>query len=700
MEPEKIGQYKIEAELGRGGMATVYRGYDPRFEREVAVKVLPREMLHDPQFRVRFEREAKTIAQLEHPFIVPVYDVGEDDGQPYFVMRYMDGGSLSDRLKNGPLPIPDAAMVVDRMAAALDAAHAKGIIHRDLKPGNVLFDRQGEPYLSDFGIAKLTQSSTNVTGSGIIGTPTYMSPEQAQGEKIDGRSDIYTLGVILFEMLTGKRPYEADTPMGVVVKHITEPVPHILDANPNLPPATEAIIAKAMAKNRNQRFSTGKELAEAVNALARGETPDLSKTSLSTTRKWAAKTRVGEARVDVARPRSAFSLWLLAIPVVLVLAVVGGVLFVNGGLPFGLVAPTARSTQLQPPTAAADTPTLPPAENPTTAPVVEVSPAAPTDTPAAGPSLPVVGGADKIAFIRSNEVWVMNVDGSDLKQLTNDGAAKSNLQWLNDRNTLVYITGKCAGSVNLDPGRVDILACFNSADVFDGFRVSPDGKWVAISLSRELFVVPFDLEALKAARTRLDLLATIKDQGCLTYHDVSVKDVRWSADGKQLAFIFLGISGNRQADLIRVMDISRCSDADPLRLDEFPGSRFTPTNYSNTPLIPDFDWDGSQLFLLNSFVRNEGFGDLYSYNTNLHKAQQYDPVDGVCCYRDARWSPDGSYVAFAFQDIRQGSNGSIQLYYVPFGTLGTGASVQPLPMPFDFFTDPRGKPQFALRPAQ
>ena len=156
-----------------------------------------------PQFRTRFEREAKTIAMLEHPAIVPVYDFGEEQGQPYFVMRYMTGGSLTDRMKKGPMPIQDVVHLFDRLSPALDEAHSKGIIHRDLKPGNILFDQYGEPYVSDFGIAKIASTQTNVTGSAIMGTPAYMSPEQAQGEGIDGRSDIYGLGVILFELLTG-----------------------------------------------------------------------------------------------------------------------------------------------------------------------------------------------------------------------------------------------------------------------------------------------------------------------------------------------------------------------------------------------------------------------------------------------------------------------------------------------------------------
>jgi serine/threonine protein kinase len=270
MTPTKIGRYEIRAELGRGGMATVYRAYDPSFDREVAIKVLPRELLHDPQFHDRFKREIKTIASLEHPAIVPVYDVGEDDGVPYFVMRYMTGGSLSNWIAKGKFSLQDAARIIERLASALAYAHKNGIVHRDLKPDNILFDNIGDPFISDFGVAKFTEASTNLTGSGIIGTPAYMSPEQAQGEPVDNRSDIYGLGVIIFQMLSGKQPYNAATPMGVAVKHITEPVPEILKVNPSLPEATDAIIKTAMAKNKDNRFPTATALSQAMNKAAFG----------------------------------------------------------------------------------------------------------------------------------------------------------------------------------------------------------------------------------------------------------------------------------------------------------------------------------------------------------------------------------------------------------------------------------------------
>ena len=268
MIPTKIGRYEIKAELGRGGMATVYRAYDPSFDREVAIKVLPKEFLHDPNFDDRFRREIKIIAALEHPAIVPVHDVGEDDGVPYFVMRYMTGGSLTNQIERGKFSMQDAARIIERLASALAYAHKKGIIHRDLKPDNILFDSNGDPYISDFGVASFASNATDITGNTAIGTPAYMSPEQAQGDKVDNRSDIYGLGVIIFQMLSGQQPYKADTPLGVAVKHITDPVPEILKVNPSLPRETDTLIKTAMAKKKEERYPTTTELAKALLQIA------------------------------------------------------------------------------------------------------------------------------------------------------------------------------------------------------------------------------------------------------------------------------------------------------------------------------------------------------------------------------------------------------------------------------------------------
>lgn len=263
--PAKFGRYLLIGEVGRGGMATVYLARDPRFGREVAIKVLPHAMLHDPSFRARFDREARIIAALEHPAIVPVYDYGEEDGQPFFVMRYMPGGSLEARILRGPVPLHTTAQVLSRLAYALDEAHARGIIHRDLKPANILFDSHGEAYLSDFGIVKLKESTTTLTGGMILGTPAYMSPEQGKGQPVDLRTDVYSIGAILFQMLAGRLPYEAETPTGQIMCHISEPVPNVRALRPDLPEAVGLVIEKAMAKNRDDRYSTAGQLANAFS---------------------------------------------------------------------------------------------------------------------------------------------------------------------------------------------------------------------------------------------------------------------------------------------------------------------------------------------------------------------------------------------------------------------------------------------------
>lgn len=267
--PQKIGRYLVKSRLGQGGMASVYLGFDPHFEREVAIKVLPHELMPDPMFRTRFVREAKMIAALEHPVIVSVHDFGEQDNQPYLVMRLMSGGSLSERLEAGALPLPEIAQIVRRIGSALDEAHKRGIIHRDLKPGNILFDQYGHAYLSDFGIARATASSATLTGTGAVGTPGYMSPEQIAGKSVDGRSDIYALGVLTYEMLTGERPFDADTPAMVMVKQMTEPAPRLIDARPDLPLEYDALLKRTMARQPEKRPQTASEMADLLFAATR-----------------------------------------------------------------------------------------------------------------------------------------------------------------------------------------------------------------------------------------------------------------------------------------------------------------------------------------------------------------------------------------------------------------------------------------------
>jgi serine/threonine-protein kinase len=373
--PEKIGRYEIKGELGRGGMATVYRAYDPSFEREVAIKVLPRELLHDPQFRDRFRREIKTIASLEHPAIVPVYDVGEEDGVPFFVMRFMPGGSLTQWIEKGKFSLEDAARIIERLSSALAYAHKNGLIHRDLKPDNILFDNNGDPFISDFGVAKITDSSTNMTGSGIIGTPAYMSPEQAQGEKVDNRSDIYGLGVIIFQMLSGHQPYEATTPMGVAVKHITDPVPEILKDNPDLGPQADTIIKTAMAKDPSLRYQTATELAQALSEAAFGkkQSTRVGQTSAAT---------AGKATATAGSRRGL----IIGGAIALLAVLAAGAFFVAGGMSLLAPAPTATSIP------------------PTAAPVVPAASLEPTVEVTAGPAMAPLCAPGVVPLLTAPEI--------------------------------------------------------------------------------------------------------------------------------------------------------------------------------------------------------------------------------------------------------------------------------------------------------
>jgi Tol biopolymer transport system component len=294
----------------------------------------------------------------------------------------------------------------------------------------------------------------------------------------------------------------------------------------------------------------------------------------------------------------------------------------------------------------------------------------------------------------------MNVDGSDLQQLTDDGAQKTRLHWLPDGTALTYISGKCAWQLDYQTGRQDFLACFESARYLDEFIVSHDGSRAAISLNLELFVVPFDRDRLMDARSRSDLIAmsdceVLNPLTTNTGASVAVTQVRWSKDDTKLALKVLAPQNGIQVDLIRYTDISSCQYTN--KLDEFPASRFHIDGYDKTPYIQNFGFDGEFLFAMNSYTRNDGYGYLYIYNTDLHRADSKISPVGNCCYRDPQFSPDGRYIIFAYQPFVAGA--ATQLYYVPYAQLTTGADFEPIPLPEGIFANPKVKPMPVLRPA-
>ncbi|HSH05676.1 MAG TPA: bifunctional serine/threonine-protein kinase/formylglycine-generating enzyme family protein [Anaerolineae bacterium] len=273
---QTLGKTEIRDYLGQGGMADVYLGYQAHLKRRVAVKVMDRRLAHDPVFRQRFGREAQAMAALTHPHIVQVHDFEARDDMHYIVMQYLSGGTLRDRLaalqaKGQHYPLRKAIELVLAIGSALAYAHKRQMVHRDIKPSNILLNEEGEPILTDFGIAKMLTGTTYTQTGDMVGTPAYMSPEQGAGQSGDERSDIYSLGVLFFYLVTGHQPYEADTPLALIMKHVHQPLPDIKLLNPNLPEGITAVIHKMLVKNPKWRYQKADEVVAALRPLLTSE---------------------------------------------------------------------------------------------------------------------------------------------------------------------------------------------------------------------------------------------------------------------------------------------------------------------------------------------------------------------------------------------------------------------------------------------
>jgi eukaryotic-like serine/threonine-protein kinase len=274
------GRYRLDAQVGAGGMSTVYRAFDATLERRVAIKLMHRDIASDSDQLERFRREARAVAQLSHPHIVGVIDAGEDEGRPYIVFEYVEGETLKDRIRRmGRLPVDEAIAYAIEIARALSAAHARGIVHRDVKPQNVLVDEEGSAKVTDFGIAR-SIDDTGLTADGrVLGTTDYVSPEQALGHDVNGQSDIYSLGIVLFEMLTGDVPFHGENQVSVAMKHVREDLPDVQKRRPDVSAGLAAILDRMTTKDLKRRYSDALTLqADLEDALA----TELSRTGRST----------------------------------------------------------------------------------------------------------------------------------------------------------------------------------------------------------------------------------------------------------------------------------------------------------------------------------------------------------------------------------------------------------------------------------
>ncbi len=339
---ENVGPYRIIEQLGQGGMATVYKAYHAALDRYVALKVLHPAFNEDSSFIMRFQREARVVAKLEHPHIVPVYDYAEHEMRPYLVMKFIEGDTLKARLNRGPLTSAEITQVVDSIGAALAYAHKRGILHRDIKPSNVMIANDGVMYLADFGLARIAEAGESTMSSdSIMGTPQYISPEQAMGKKdLDDGTDIYSFGVMLYEMVVGQVPFSADTPFSVIHDHIYTPLPMPRAINPKVPESVERVLLKALAKDRADRYDSVNSLIKAFKAAwgeagipMQGTSITMKPQNLNATQRQApAFAPAGETAVAKqvpAKKRTSAWMYVSASIVLLLVCVVGVLAFRN-----------------------------------------------------------------------------------------------------------------------------------------------------------------------------------------------------------------------------------------------------------------------------------------------------------------------------------------------------------------------------------
>ncbi len=661
----KLGQYEVRTLLGKGGMSTVYLAYQPAMDRIVAIKVLPREFLHDDTFLTRFQQEVRTIARLEHLHILPVYDVGEDRGIPYFVMRYLPGGTLADRIGDSLPDMGTVARITQQVAGALDHAHSRGIIHRDLKPSNILLDSDGNAYLADFGIARVQQASIGLTGSRVIGTPPYVAPEMVRkGETVTHAADIYALGVIVYQMLTGELPFFDPDPMKTLMMHVMEPPPSICAFDPNFSSTLDAVVQRSLAKFPRERYASAGEFArDLTRAMSHSPSelasPEASANPAAVALAYApdqvyappapwphtvyqahppqSAAGAGSAyalAVDEAEEPERFRFGGCLIIVGVIAALMAGVvltaLVLTDGHPLTLLAiftpmpratttPTVTST----PAPAASTEELTP------------SPSSNLETPA--PGLPPASGGGRLAFASNRdgdyEIYVINLDGTGLLQLTANTAYDFDPAWSPDGAQIVFASSTDGDAeikiMNADGSGVHPITDNGVRDADPAW--SPDGQWIAFSSERdgdfEIFIMRPDGSDVRQ----------------LTFNTVDDFNPTWSPDGARIAY-YVKVPEQDDSAEIYIVGVEG-------------GAVARVTDNTVPDLWPDWSPDGMRL----AFTSAQGLptGQRAIMAVNLHTGETASLTSGVARDDDVAWSPDGTRIAF---DSDRDSSGIFNLY--------------------------------------
>lgn len=629
---KSLGRYHILEELGEGGMAVVYKALDTSLERYVAVKLILPYQEQSEQFLARFRREARALAKLSHPNILKIFDFGEYEGRPYLVMEYIAGGTLKEWMVGRSVPWQKSAQLLACVARALEAAHAQGIIHRDVKPANILMANSRDPMLSDFGIAKLIEVSaltTDLTGTGVgIGTPDYMAPEQGVG-LVDERSDIYSLGVIFYQMVTARLPYEADTPLAVIIKKTTEPLPRPTQYVPGLPASVENVIMKALAREPQYRYQHMSDFALALEHLAsKADTLETVTTEMQPSRPVVTPvSQPTHSETAILKAAKSPLSWMVSAGVALLCCaglVIAGLVWRSMpavmGLPFRVAASTA-------------TPVISTTVVSTLTPTKGLKPPAaviqPTRTalPRSSPT-PEGGGGHWIAFNSrmggNADIYVVDPNGKKLTRLTSSTAHDLYPSWSPDGKKIVYQNDKDGDQeiniLELATDRVTRVTNNNCNDWSPAW--SPDGAWLVFHSDcdeeRDIFKIRTDGSGLT------QLTAT---SGSYNWFP------SWSPDGREITF-----SSNRSGKYhIYVMDADGSNVRD---LGAGCISYFSPDG--RKILYGVYCTDTDDLFVMNA----DG-----SDRTAL--------TDGYEC-KNATWSPDGTQIVF--QLSQKTSEGPFAIY--------------------------------------
>lgn len=651
---QTLGSYRLVERLGQGGMATVYKAYEPALSRYVAIKVLPQFFAHDPNFMRRFQREAKASARLSHPNIVSIHSFDEQDGITYIAMQFVDGGTLKQS-RGLVYESKEAIRLALPILRALAYAHEQGIVHRDIKPSNVLMANGDWPVLADFGLAQMAEVSMRLTGTGVgVGTPAYMSPEQGQGVNVDHRTDIYSMGIMLYEMLTGDVPFRTDTPMAIVIKHITAPIPPPRTINPRIPEALELIVLKATAKAPDDRYQSADEMATALEEVLTqisGLASEGSGAAPKIADQFESRSQPDLTAIPSATPmrRNWRKLALVLVPVI-ALVFIGGLLLLRQLFSNGQALPGlgSRVTETSVAEAVVAVPsTEEPAHTPTDTPsptFTIVPTLVPEPTQTSAPAVAYLGGGTgQVAFVSDREgdmqIYLVSIDSGENPQLLAEipgGACQP--AWSPDGSQLVFVS-PCESQEETYPNSSLYLIDANSNNMTMlplGATGNYDPAW-SLDGNRIAFT------SLRDGRAQV-YIYTLADQSVELISDKFSHNFQpiWAPDGERIAFV----SSRFGNSLIFIMSV------EGREVSQF--SRTSAAIYTH----PRWSPDGSAILYMK--VNEDGITNL---KVSLIEEQGFSEKIVIPKFvepmRDPAYSPDGLWVAFSSN--RDGTNHNIWL---------------------------------------